>query len=640
MDGAAERTVHRAAEQTPAHRTNRRARATPFRRTTRLAGAVPRASAGLLLAAVLIWCAAPGAAWAADAESIHSYQTTVDVGRDGRLRITETIEYDFGANSRHGIIRRIPARFRYDDTHDRIYPIDDVTVTMDGATVPMRRSAGEGYETFTIGDPDRTVTGAHIYGIGYTVRGALNSFADHEELYWNVIGTEWSVPIDSAAATVTGPVGIQRVECFAGPPQSRLGCAEKSVTGTTATFRQPGLGVDSGLSVVVAFPKGSITDTAPILTRRRDLAAAFRATPVTVAVASMLALLGVAGAVIIAWLVGRDRHYLGQLPGLTPLAGEPAVEHRKPLFGAPPVSVEFVPPQKVRPGQVGTLIDEHANVIDVTATIIDFAVRRHLHIAELPRESTWSAQDWELSKLTDGDATFLPYERTLFDALFDQRERVRLSELKNTFAVDLHRVQRQLYTDMVGQGWYRQSPITTRTAARALALLVLALSVAGTALLAFVSQAALIGVGLVVGALMLVAVAGRFPARTGRGSAMLARVQGFRLYVATAEAEQIKFQEREKIFSEYLPFAMVFGLADRWAGIFAKVGAISPNSNGLYWYAGQPGWSLLFFAASIGSFTTTTVGTIASTPPSAAGTTGFSGGFSGGGGGGGGGGSW
>jgi hypothetical protein len=319
--------------------------------------------------------------------------------------------------------------------------------------------------------------------------------------------------------------------------------------------------------------------------------------------------------------------------------GESEEQRRKSLFGAPPVSVEFVPPDNIRPGQVGTLIDERANVLDVTATILDFAVRRHLHITEVNRDG---AQDWELTKLTDGDPKFLPYERTLFGALFAGRDRVRLSELKYTFASDLGDVRRQLYGDMVKQGWYRMSPARTRAVARGLAFLALLGAIGITVLLALFTHAALIGLGLVVGAIALLAVAGRFPARTGRGSAALARVQGFRLYIATAEAEQIKFQEREQIFSRYLPYAMVFGLADRWAGIFRDIGAVRPDGTaGLYWYTGQPGWSMAYFGQSIGNFTTTTVGTIATTPPSASGSSGFSGGgFSGGGGGGGGGGSW
>jgi uncharacterized membrane protein len=104
----------------------------------------------------------------------------------------------------------------------------------------------------------------------------------------------------------------------------------------------------------------------------------------------------------------------------------------------------------------------------------------------------------------------------------------------------------------------------------------------------------------------------------------------------------MKFQEREQIFSEFLPYAIVFGLAERWAAIFAQVGIAAPDSQaGLYWYGGVAGWSLLSFNQSIGNFTATTAGTVATASASAAGISGFSGGgFSGGGAGGGGGGSW
>jgi uncharacterized membrane protein YgcG len=301
------------------------------------------------------------------------------------------------------------------------------------------------------------------------------------------------------------------------------------------------------------------------------------------------------------------------------------------------VAVEFTPPEGLRPGQVGTLVDERANVVDVTATIIDFAVRGHLHITELPRTS--GPQDWELSKVSDGD--FRPYERALFDALFSGRERVRLSELKNTFATRLAATQSLLYDDIVLQGWYRRSPAATRAAGWGLGLLLLVVAAGMTFLATFVGLG-LIGLGLVVGALVFLAFAGWLPARTGAGSAVLARVLGFRQYLSVAEADQIRFEEREQVFSRYLPYAMGFGLADRWAAEFADLAVARPDgTSGLYWYAGLPGWNLHYFGQSIGSFATTTTGTIASTPPSASGSSGFGGGgFSGGGGGGGGGGSW
>jgi len=610
----------------------------PLVRFLRAAGAVA------VLAGALLLGGAAQPAGAAAGESIPRYGTRIEVRVDGRMRVIETIGYDFGAERRHGIFRRIPVKLRYDKVRDRIYPIDDVKVTMDGSVVPFDQSWDGGYQELKIGDPDHTITGKHTYVIEYSVRGALNSFRDHEELYWNVVGSEWEVPIAAATATVTGPAAIQKVECFTGPRGSRLGCASKSVDGATATFSHSRLRSGSGMSVVVAFPAGSVRNTDPILTDRHDLAAAFQVTPGTVGGAAGLGLVGVAGALVIGWFVGRDRRYAGQIPGLTPMPGGTADKRRKPLFGGPPIAVEFAPPDEVRPGQVGTLIDERAHTIDVTATIIDFAVRGHLRIVELPRAGT-AAKDWRLTKRTDGDPDFLPYERALFNALFAGRERVRLSRLKVTFAYALDQVQSRLYTDMVDQGWYRRSPAATRNNARKLALGVVVGSIVVTVLLAMYTHAALLGVGLVLGALVLLAVAGRFPARTGRGSAMLARVQGFKLYLTTAEADQIKVEEREQIFSRYLPYAVVFGLAERWASIFGDIGTVRPNGTaGLDWYIGRPGWNMLYFNQSIGSFTTTTVGTIATTP-SASGLSGFSdsgssSGFSSGGGGGGGGGSW
>jgi hypothetical protein len=596
----------------------------------------------VVLAAVALLGAPAAPAYAPVGESIPSYDTRVEVRPDGTMRVRETITYDFGPQDRHGIFRRLPVRYRYDDTRDRVYPLSAVSVTMDGRDVPVEQESEGGYEVLRIGDEDRTVTGAHTYVIDYTVAGALNGFADHAELYWNVTGHEWSVPIAVATATVTGPGPVGPVQCFAGPEGSRLGCALSTTDGTTARLRHTGLGPGGGMTAVVAFPAGAVA-TSPVLVERRSFATAFRATPATVVGALALALLGVAGALLVAFRFGRDRYFVGHLPGLVPEPGESAVERRKPLFRAPPVSVEFTPPGGIRPGQVGTLIDERANVLDVTATIVDFAVRRHLHIRELPDSQP---PDWELKKINKGaDRGFLPYERTLFHALFADRDTVRLSQLKNTFGNDLGRVRRQLYADMLTQGWYRQSPETTRLAAYGVAVAVLVLALVATVVLALTTHLALLGVGLVVAALALLAVAGRFPARTGKGSAVLARVQGFRLYIATAEAEQLRFAEREHIFSEYLPYAIVFGLTERWAAVFADLDTASPDTAGagspLYWYSGVAGWNIAQVNRSISGFTDATTGSIASTPPSAAGSSGFSGGgFSGGGGGGGGGGSW
>ncbi len=587
---------------------------------------------------------ATGQAASADVgESINTYDVVLDVQRDGNLRVTETIVYDFGNNSKHGIYRKIPARFHYNETKDRIYPINDVNILMDGHSVTYKRSSNNGYVNFKIGKPNESTSGVHTYRIAYSVKGALNSFKDHEELYWNAVGTEWNVPIGSISTKVTGPANITHVQCFVGPKDSHAGCDNESAPGgLSAIFSDANLNAYSGMTVVVGFPRGSVHNTGPILEERHDFAAAFRITPWTIGGASVLALLGISGALLVAWRVGRDRAYADQIPGLTPLAGQDGTERRKRYLGRGPIVVEFTPPDRVRPAQVGTLIDERADTIDVTATIVDFAVRKHVHIREIPRKGRFSSQDWELVKLDDGDPNFTRYERTLFDSLFGNQTSVRLSTLKNTFAKDLQFVKSELYRDVVEQGWYRGSPETTRNKYRGYAIGIAAVAAVITFVLFISTHIAFIGVGLFVAALIFFFAATYMPARTGKGSAMLARILGFRQYLATAEANQIRFEEREEIFSRYLPYAIVFGVAERWADQFKDLGSVQPDgSSGLYWYSGLQGWSLLYFGASIGSFSTSTSGVMASTPPSASGSSGFGGGgFSGGGGGGGGGGSW
>ena len=76
--------------------------------------------------------------------------------------------------------------------------------------------------------------------------------------------------------------------------------------------------------------------------------------------------------------------------------------------------------------------------------------------------------------------------------------------------------------------------------------------------------------------------------RTAEGRAICDQIEGFRTYLATAEADQLKFEEGEDIFSKYLPWAIIFELADRWAKICGDLVAMGrlPNQTP-YWYIGN-----------------------------------------------------
>ena len=95
------------------------------------------------------------------------------------------------------------------------------------------------FRRIRIGDPNRTITGEHTYTIDYTVAGAPISFPDHDELFWDAIGHQWTVPIETASVRVDAPADITKVACFAGPEGSTLPCAEASASGSTAVFGTP-----------------------------------------------------------------------------------------------------------------------------------------------------------------------------------------------------------------------------------------------------------------------------------------------------------------------------------------------------------------------------------------------------------------
>ena len=306
-----------------------------------------------------------------------------------------------------------------------------------------------------------------------------------------------------------------------------------------------------------------------------------------------------------------------------------------------------MPVENARVHLMGTVIDGPAGTVDVSATIVDLAVRGYLRMQEVQRRgpSMFRSNDWELTRLRDPGDELLPYEREVFDAIFAYGDAVRLSELRNHFAPALKRTQSRMYGEVVRRGWYRRSPETTRGIFLAFGVLLLM----GAAFTFTILPLLALGIGA---SGLIVMLAGRFmTARTAAGSAVVAQSLGFKQYLQTAEAEQFEFEEAEQIFSRYMPYAVVFGLARRWAQTFGQVAEAAEAAGRPLimpmWYVpigGFDGFGSI--ADGLDDFGTTAAGTFSATPgsatPGSTGMSGFSsgGGFAGGGGGGGGVSSW
>ena len=597
-----------------------------------------RAAALLAMLAAGMLAVATTPARAQSSERITDYEVSIEIGDDGSLTIVESIDYDFGAAVRHGILRDIPTRLTYDDTYDRIYPLEviEVRASQDTPADYVVESAEGGVTRIRVGDADVEITGRHVYELTYTVDAALNSFRDHDELYWNAIGSEWAAPIERATIDVRAPADITQVACFQGYEGSTLPCDRAAAKGSEARFIQSGLGAYSGVTIVVGLPKGAVPQPVPVLEERWTLGRAFEATPATLGATGAVAMAVIGGVAALVWRRGRDRRFRGSQ--VDQVMGNPTGEYQAVPLGEADASapVEFSPPDDMRPGQMGTLIDEQANVLDVSATLVDLAVRGYLLIQEIEKEGWFGKPDWRLIRLEKADDDLLTYEQRLLTGLFRDGTEVTISELKNTFAKRLEGVQESLYADAVKRGWFSERPDKVRSRWQGRGVIALIAAAAVTFALARWTSWGLLGVPLIVGAVLLLVTASRMPARTAKGTALLRRVRGFRTVIETSETHMSQWAEKELVFTRFLPFAVVFGCTDRWAKAFAALG-VQPDTS---WYISPNPFVFAHFASSMEGFAVTTGGTIASTP-SGSGSSGFSGGgFSGGGGGGGGGGSW
>ena len=579
-------------------------------------------------------------AGAQSGEAIHNYDVNIVIEEDGDLLVTEVIEYDFGSNELNGILRDIPVRLRYDDRYDRVYDIEvlEVSTSTDASDDYEIEDPGGGIKRIRIGDADRTITGAHTYTIVYRVEGALNGFESHDELYWNAIGAQWAVPIDGATVTVTAPADIERVACFAGPTGSSAPCDSSAINGTVATFEQGHLAPFQNFTIVVALPKGAVPEPQPNLDERWSLQRSFTANPLTLGFAIALFAAIVVGVSRLVWMGGRDRQYAGSAVNVAFGNPEGGEEQRVGLFDDPLYPVEYVPPDGLKPAEIGVLVDEIAHPLDVTATIVDLAAHGYLRIEEVRSGGVlgmFEKDDWKLIR-TEKAGGLAEYEQLLLSGLFTSGDEVLLSSLKATFVERLQRVQEALYDSVVERGWYRRSPKATRDRWLAIGFGVL---IAGVAILAAAiawTHVAWMAVPLPLAGIALIALHGKMPHRTAKGTAALTRVRGFRRFIETAETERARFAENANLFYDYLPYAIVFGATDKWAKAFEGLDN-QPQNPG--WYVSSRPFAIASFSDSMSSFTTTGTGTIASTP-GGSGSSGFSGGSSGGGGGGGGGGSW
>lgn len=578
---------------------------------------------------------------AAQGFRIDRWTETINLRKDATYDVKERLDVTF-TEERHGILRNIPIAVDNGKGFVRQTFLTSVAVTDEnGRSLTIEKSWDGGYLNLKIGDADTTIPpGTYkTYVISYNVANGMNWFNDSDwtpsaELYWNVTGNDWDVPIGVVNVTVdfpSAPGSKVRAKVFTGPFGSKI---SHSVTGTIDGS------VDAQTATVTSLNGGHLT-----VRRTAELAPGEGLTIVLNVPEALVP--KPSGLQAFAYIVRPNLGFAIPIVMLLGMMLVWALYGRDPYTG--PMVVQFDPPDDL-PGSVcGTMIDERVDFRDIASGIISLAVKGYLKIHPKEEGLIFKTRTADLEVMRfDTGADLSPFETSLLYAIRLGGNLVTDLDLRTHVAPRIQELRSKLYQELVDRGYYVHSPELSRTLWFIVGVVAtVLLGVFATALSPTHSPAPAIAGGVVSAVIVGLFTKG-MPRRTAQGSKTLAKVRGFQEFIRRARGDELEWVSKkhpdQALFEKYLPHAVAFGLTREWANAFTGILHEMPN-----WYATPygTGFDPNFFAYDL-VHVSDSLATSASTQPRTTssggwgGSSGFSsgGGSSGGGFGGGGGGSW
>ena len=560
---------------------------------------------GLMLLPAIRWPSLGGVQ--ADTARITSYGADFSVDRAGTLRAVETLRVRF-PDHKHGIFRFFDVQDP-SDSRVRLVP-REVQVTRDGQAERFEvLEEGRGrYRNIKIGSPYTTITGEHTYQISYTIDDALGSNPDGQaQLFWDLIGAGWRMPIEESWLRVQLPAAHGPVECAVGQGAS---------SGCTAEPREDGFAVSTG-ALAVNTPVTVRTALDLPAPDRDGLPWPQRFDPVFgSSVVALLLLLGLAGFTgYLGWRASRG-------------------SREQP----PPFPLMYAPPEGLGPAQAKYVYSETIGKDAFVASILQTAEQG---ATTLERDRGWTigdtgrAESWQrLDPVSAYAAQALGVPGGSFTAS------------KTVSAGKTLKTALSQFDDAV-RSWARHNRLVTPSGLGSLGGVLVIGAVLLTLFLGFVNPFDLSVLVLLPGLFAIGAIEllkpGSGTRRTPAGRELWSRVGGFRRLLATPSAEaRFDFSGRKELYTAYIPWAVAFGVAEEWAEKYrVETGEDPPApSYASSVHGAYAGASLGAALASDFSATVSSAISAYQATQSSSGGGGGGGGSGGGGGGGGGGGSW
>ncbi|HET9048195.1 MAG TPA: DUF2207 domain-containing protein [Chiayiivirga sp.] len=550
-------------------------------------------------------------------ERILAYDSSIAVQADGSMDVEERIRVRAeGHQIRRGIYRDFPTRYkdRYGNRVVVDFQVKDVL--RDAKPEPwFTENIANGVRLNTGNDDFLPTPAEFTFTLRYRTTRQLGFFKDHDELYWNAIGTGWVFPIESASVDVTlpqpVPVADLKAEGYTGIQGSKAQDLAASIPAPGQAHWQltEALMPYEGMTIVLSFPKGLIAEPSA-LTRAFWLLKDNRGV--------LIALLGFV--VFITYMVRRWREV-----GRDPAAGV--------------VIARYEPPSDYSPAALRFIRRMGADTRCVTADLLSLAVNGNVQIE---RDKGFLKDSWILRRVAGHRDGLSASQIQLLDGFFKEGDELKLDNKNHSLLQMAIKDQTQeLETAYADRMFKRHGGSVGK------AFLIGAASMAAAAFLSGGhGLLALIVLGiLMVFALLIFSFLVRAP--TPEGRTLLDEIAGLKLYLSVAERDDLARlsgpdappQLDAERYQKLLPYAVALEVEDAWTDKFTLavgVAAAAATTAAISWYHGGSFSSLSNLTNAVSSSLNSQIAS-ASTPPGSS-SGGGGGGFSGGGGGGGGGG--
>ncbi len=598
----------------------------------------------------------------------------ITINKDSTFLVRETQTFNFRGNFhwvRRDIakqkLRKISDVKVFDESGRELFP-PEIEISENASAVGIKIN-------FDLTDTQK------VWTFEYRVHGGLGFFEKHDELYWNAVSSERDVPIKEVEVIVHLPEEIDQEQImqklFLGPTGSTTTSNNfAAIDKKTVKYWDSNIRPYENFTIVLGWPKGKIYEPGIIKINSSPSANILidgqKTNFYTPAVLEENYEINSGQHVIsvkkTGWEIKGEKSYIvqvgqGQLLELNfTLQKSLWVKIVNYLLYFLPILLfihlfkkwremprikktiiaQYEPPDKMLPAEVAFLVKGQLANQDFTAVLIDLAYRGYLKIIEKEERGFLSKKrkyTFVLKKDIGQDLELQDYEKKLLKAIFDSKTEINLDDLakKRTLTYELNKIKKEVHEKLLNLEYFKKATIKSKNEAIIFAIVstffgALLIWLLWSFILIFSGPISFLGPLLACWLIFISYLIARPMPLTEKGVEAKWYALGFREYLSVAERFRLGACTPET-FEQFLSYAIVFKVEDKWANRFADIYKKQPD-----WYEGPYDartFNAAVFASSISSMSRSFSSTLATSSPSSS--SGFGGGGSAGGGGGGGG---